>query len=79
MFPARLLQDGRENVAAILFLDGFLKRRRYPMALGMWRRVPWVSFAALKRGAAAHEILGPKDQRAEMRGSGLDFTDYACG
>ena len=49
------------------------------MALGMWRRVSWVSFAALKRDAAVHEILGPEDQRAEMRGSGLDFTDYACG
>jgi hypothetical protein len=65
---------GRENLwRPTLFLDGFLKRRKRPMALWMRRMVPWLSFAALKRDAAAHEILGPKDHRAEMRGGGLDF------
>jgi len=54
----------------LLFLEGFLKRRRGPMALGMWRMVPWLSIAALKRDAAVHEIFGaqgPESRNEEQR------------
>jgi hypothetical protein len=64
---------------SLLFLESFLKRRKRPMVFGMWRMAAWLYFAALKRDAAVHEFLGPKDQRAEMKGHGLEFTDgYVC-
>jgi hypothetical protein len=62
--------SGRERIVAgsLLFLESFLKRRKWPMALGMWRMGAWMSLAALKRDAAAHEIF--EAQGPESRNEG---------